>query len=276
MPIFLAEFLYSAILWGSLITALLWWLRSRAASRVMRGMLWIPMAWFGLHTAFAWYGFILPPSGTLIDADAGTPYARQRVIATWMSYPLSLWSTACSGSQAHLTDAEGDFAFRFAPAPTLVFGSLARGLRSMVPGRINQSKMRGLLVPLLGKQTVQRYVEGRSLSRQGESLQCAAYIAPQYPDTVQPLPGEADPFAVMLREACVEKQPWTQTDIFMFEMMRVHPSSPAPPIDIQNEYGNMSLLGCQEGICVGVIAPHIREKFCGYFTSLQSPVGAKP
>ncbi|MGD9582357.1 MAG: hypothetical protein AB7V26_01615 [Lysobacterales bacterium] len=249
MSLAISEFLYSALLWGSLVTGLLWWLRRRMRPGIARKLLWLPLGWFGLHTLYAWYGFLVPISGRLIDADSGAPFARVRVYANWTSYPTSLGSffyNGCSGQQAHVSDADGRFAFRFAPYPTLVYGVLLRGLSPRVPGRIGIGKLGGFWEPLLGDMPFQRYAPGRSTKIQWPNSGCDMTVAPQYdalhrgimgdwllPDDEHPFdvpsyrsgfrravsgttrPAEEHPFEVLYREACVERQPWTFNDEYL-------------------------------------------------------------
>jgi len=275
----ISEILYSAILWGSLGTALIWWLWRRSTRRVIRLILIMPLGWIALHTAFAWYGFVIPPSGQLVDADTGQPHANRRVIATWISYPLSLWTSYCSGRQAHLTDAEGDFAFRYAPWPTLIFGTFVRGLNPEILGRLDNRSTALFPVPLIGDIPVDQYASGRNTSR-GPNTECKKHIAVQYSGS-QTLPGEVSQFIAMRREACVARNIWTLTDLFMLDLSRDahrYTFGVAPPTAIQNLLRTFGESGCRTaegGICAQYISTAVRDQLCAYYITLALPEDVK-
>ena len=284
----LGELLYSAIFWGSLVTLLLCWLLRKISNRFGRAVLWLPLVWFVVHTVIAWYGFLLPPSGRLIDADSGAPIKNSRVIATWSSYPLSLWTSYCTGKQAHLTRSDGAFAFRFAPYPTLLLGSFYRGLNPEVPGRIDNQRGALMLAPLRGDVLIQRYAPGRETFG-GVGGDCDIQIAPQYSDNLQPLSGEESPFEVMYREACIEHQPWTLTDHFIRDMMMRRPKvsggysgwppKDAPPEEIQHLLlEELDPRGCPPigNECASSISSETHEKFCTYFATQRNGQGDMP
>ena len=268
-----SEFLYSAILWGSLATALLWWLWRRYRHRVVRGILTVPLAWVGIHTAFAWYGFVIPPSGRLIDAETGQPYANRRVIATWISYPLALWTSYCSGRQAHLSDAEGDISFRFAPWPTLIVGTFFRGLNPEILGRIDNRDMAIFPGPLFGEIPVSQYAPERDTSW-FPNTECKKLIAVQYSGS-QPLPGEVNQFEAMRHEACVAGNAWTLTDLFMRDLDRGaarYTSGGAPPLAIQQRLLTLGGHGCRPGeggVCAQAISKEVRDQLCAYYITLR-------
>jgi len=271
----ISEFLYSAILWGSLATTLTWWMWRRLTHRVVRGILTLPLGWIALHTVFAWYGFLIPPSGRLVDAETGQPHANRRVIATWTSYPLALWTSYCSGRQAHLTDAEGDISFRFAPWPTLVFGTFARGLNPEILGRIDNRSVAISPIPLLGEIPVSQYVPERKLS--GDPItDCRKHIAVQYSGS-RALPGEVNQFDAMLHEACVAGNTWTLTDLFMLDLDRGaarYTSGGAPPPEIQNLLRTFGGHGCppgEGGVCAQTISKEMRDQLCAYYITLRAP-----
>ncbi len=281
---FLAEFLFSAILWGSLITWWFWRRRKTAIGRFRHGLLTLGMGWFGLHTAIAFYGFLLPPSGRLIDADSGEPIKNSRVIATWTSYPFTIWTSYCSGKQAHLTDADGDFAFRLAPAPTLVFGTLVRGLNPQVPGRIDNRKHALLLAPLWGDIPIQRYAPGRKLAG-GPNTGCHVEILPQYDFNLEVLPGEEHPFEVMYREACVERQPWTFYDQYLQDMKMSGPAGRHAELPLNDPrliavFKLRPLIaprGCPPigDLCASPISADVHDTHCVYFSWLRELAGAR-
>jgi len=283
---FLAEFLFSAILWGSLITVWLWRRRAHSTGRLRRGVLTVGLAWFALHTAIAWYGFVLPPSGYLVDADSEDPIKNARVIATWGSYPMSLWTSYCSGRQAHLSDEDGHFAFRLAPAPTLIFGTLVRGLNPEVSGRIGIRKSAVLLAPLWGDVPIQHYAAGRRSNGTGPNTACKINIIPQYRGN-RVLAGEEDPFEAMYVEACIEKKPWTFTGTFLRDMtwnrpnqtdpffaVPGQPSNPVPPEILKRVYEELDQTVCPAGgTCSSSVSPAVHRQFCEYFTSLRDADG---
>ncbi len=276
---FFAEFFYSAIFWGSTVTAFLWWLRSKVKGRFGRAAIWLPLGWFALHTVIAWYGFLIPPSGRLIDADSGEPIGNKRVIATWVGYPLAIWTSYCSGKQAHLSDEDGNFSFRLAPYPTLFLGTLARGLNPEVPGRIDNRKVSVLLAPIWGDLSILKYSPGRTVLG-GPNTECDVDVAPQYPNNLELLLGEKHPFEVMYREACVEHKPWTMTDRFVRDMMLRRPNADnstwpildPPPEEIQRLLlDELKSRGCPPigNECVSAISQETHGKFCTYFASLS-------
>ncbi len=285
---YLAEFFYSAIFWGSIVTALLWWLRRKIENRFGRAAIWVLFGWFALHTVIAWYGFLIPPSGRLIDADSGEPIGKSRVVSAWISYPTSPWSAGCSGRQAHLTDDNGQFAFRFAPYPTLISGSLMRGLLMSPPGRVPEGKGDWSFKPLSGTTLIHRFKPGHRVTGNSVGTICETAVDSQENHAL--LPGEAHPFEVMYREACVERQPSTLTDAYLREMMRLRsilqdsvwnwPPPDSPPTNIQQQQRKyLGLEGrCVEGsgVCASAIEPGLRDEFCVYFTSLRSIGGVAP
>ncbi|MDZ4813072.1 MAG: hypothetical protein SGI99_10730 [Pseudomonadota bacterium] len=284
---FLSEFLYSAVLWGSLLTALLWWLRSKAKSRVSRGLLFLPFWWLVLHTAIAWYGVLIPPSGRLVDADSGEPIKNARVIATWISYPMAIWTSHCSGRQAHLTDGDGGFAFRFAPYPTLAFGTLFRGLNPKVPGRISNQKFTMLLKPLWGDVPIQKYAPGRWTSEIGPNTGCRVAIAPQFDYADGLLPGEELPFDVMYREACIERQPGTFTNEYLYFMMQSSSDSAGQRhvvsglddpkwIAVQELRPQIVPAGCPPigNLCAVEVSAKVHDAHCEYFSWLRELNGS--
>ena len=272
----LAEFLYSAILWGSLATLLLWWLRRRVTNKWGQRFLFVPFWWLAIHTAIAWYGFVLPPSGRLVDADSGEPIKNTRVIATWLSYPMAIWVSHCSGRQAQLTDADGDFAFRFAPFPTLLFGTTLRGINPQVPGRIDHRELAFVLVPIWGKLPIQKYAPGRMTTHTGPNTECRMDIGPQFVYDGRLLPGEERAFEVLYREACIEQQPATFTVDFMRNLIETRPLRHDPkglggieviPIDIgQAMTDDLQPRGCSPigGLCVYPVQPALHARFCAY------------
>jgi len=275
-----AEFLFSAILWGSLITVWLWRRRAHSTGRLRRGVLTVGLAWFALHTAIAWYGFVLPPSGYLVDADSEDPIKNARVVATWGSYPMSLWTSYCSGRQAHLSDEDGHFAFRLAPAPTLIFGTFARGLNPQVPGRIGIRKVAVLLAPLWGDMRIQRYVAGRTITSGGLSTACKINIIPQYRGN-RVLAAEEHPFEAMYREACVERQAWTFYDQYLQDMLLRGPPGgyyaseqlPDDPrqVAVRVLLPDVATGGCPPygNLCVSPIDANVHDTFCTYFSWLR-------
>lgn len=278
MAQFISEFFYSAILWGSLGTALTWWLWRRFSSPLARSFLALPLGWIALHTAFAWYGFVIPPSVRLIDAESGHAHANRRVIATWISYPLALWTSYCSGRQAHLTDAEGDVSFRFAPWPTLVFGTLARGLNPDILGRIDNPALAIFPIPLFGETQVYHYAPHRSISG-SPNTECKKTMAVQYSDS-RTLLGEVNQFEVVLNEACVARNPLTLTDLFMQDLDRGaarYTSSGAPPLAVQRLQRTLGGHGCpgEGGVCAQFIPGGIRDQLCAYYITLRGPEHAK-
>lgn len=292
MAQFISEFFYSAILWGSLGTAVTWWLWRRCSS-VARAFLTLPLAWIALHTAFAWYGFVIPPSVRLVDAESGQPHTNRRVIATWISYPLALWTSYCSGRQAHLTDAEGDVSFRFAPWPTLVVGTLARGLNPEILGRIDNRTSATFPLPLFGETRVHHYAPHRGISG-GPNTGCKKSIAVQYSGS-ENLAGEINQFEIMLNEACLTSNPLTLTDLYMQDLVRGaarHTSSGAPPLAIQRLFRTFGGHGCRTsgipgglsfalssreegGICAQAIPRGVRDQLCAYYVTLRAPEHAK-
>jgi hypothetical protein len=274
----ISELLYSAIFWGSLGTTLVWWFRRRSRHRVVRGILLFPLGWIALHTAFAWYGFVIPPSGRLIDADTGQPHTNRRVIATWISYPLALWTSYCSGRQAHLTDTDGDISFRFAPWPTLVFGTFVRGLNPEILGRIDNRALEIFPFPLTGNIPVDQYAPERDISW-GPNTECKKQIAVQYSDS-QILPGEANQFDALRREACIVGNAWTLTDLFMQDLSRGanrYASGGAPPLEIQEILRTFGQHGCRPGeggVCVQAISKGTRDQLCAYYMTIRGPQDA--
>ena len=279
MKILLAEFLYSAILWGSLATLLLWWLRRRVTNKWGQRFLFVPFWWLAIHTAIAWYGFVLPPSGRLVDADSGEPIKNTRVIATWLSYPMAIWVSHCSGRQAQLTDADGDFAFRFAPFPTLLFGTTLRGINPQVPGRIDHRELAFVLVPIWGKLPIQKYAPGRSLSELGTNTECRVDIAPQFVQPFKLLSGEENPFDLMYREACIEKRPDTYTNSYMHNLMsssadyagyRFSEKDRSDPRwqAVQKWWPFLGNTGCPliGGVCAAGIPPEAHDGMCEFYT----------
>ena len=283
MRTFLFEFLFSAVLWGSLFTWWLWRWRGRVESGLARKLLCLPLAWIGLHTALAWYGFVLPPSGRLVDADNGAPIKNTRVTTSWVSYPMSLWNTICSGEQAHLSDENGEFAFRFAPMPTLLFGTFYRSQLIRAPGRVLEGRGAFPLMPLIGTVPISHFTPNARIMGDGPFWQCELVIGPGASSHL--LPGEEHAFDVMYRDACVEKQAWTLTDVFIQEMMRyaflkgrADPMGflsrlPLPPF-LRDELRRLQPVGCRPagGLCASSINPNDRDQFCRYFTKLQAAV----
>ncbi|MGD9582355.1 MAG: carboxypeptidase-like regulatory domain-containing protein [Lysobacterales bacterium] len=292
----LSEFLYSALLWGTLITGLLWWLRGRTRISLVRKLLWLPLLWIGLHTANAWYGFLVPISGRLVDADSGQPLAGVRVYAHWSSIPLSPWYSTCSGEQAHASDAEGRVAFRFVPYPSLVFGVVFRGLDPRVPGRVGMGKAAFFLVPLLGEMRFQRFAPGRSMAYQGSTSGCDGTIAPQFVPFPKGqvnrtlLPGEEHPFEFLFREACIERQPWTYTDQYMRELIWKRPYSqdqfgqwtvaPQPmPSDLYRSIQEqLDPRGCPPigDACAYAVSPELHDQLCEFVSTERKERGVRP
>ncbi len=280
MSTFLAEFAHSAILWGSVMTSLLWWLRRRSKARVSRWMLTPLLWWMAIHTGIAWYGLVVPPMGRLVDVESGQPLPNQRVVLSWTSYPLAIWTTYCSGRQAHLTDAEGDFIFPLAPYPTLFVGTFTRGMTPFVPGRLNHRKLSRLLMPLWGDVRIERYRHDLNLSASGPNTGCHEDFASQYPDNLVLLPGEAHPFTTMFQEACIDRQPWTLVDQYMQDMMARRPDrdqlSRPPPTEIQSALRRIGAHGCatgEGGVCAKSIDPAVRTLFCDYFKTIELSKG---
>jgi hypothetical protein len=281
------EFLYSAILWGSLITLLLWWWRRPIKSRAGRIVMALPLAWFALHTAIGWYGFVWPPSGRLIEADNGAPIRNTRVIATWISYPMSLWTMRCSGRQAHLSDDDGAFAFRYAPYPTLFAGIGFRGLRPLVPGRVQTGKMGRPWTLLRGDISFKKYAPGAKTDDDSQSVGCKVAIAPQFTyeqvnDHAYALfPGEEHPFEVMYREACIERQPSTFTNTYLDFMSgsssqtmgaayaKLHPDEPRI-LALREASKQLGQFGCRTGgVCAASATKEAHDAYCAYFSWIR-------
>ncbi len=291
----LAEISYSAILWGSLIVALLWYVRSRIRHEFSRVLLWIPLGWFGLHTVIAWYAFFIPPGGRLIDAATGVPIGNRRVVTTWISYPIPIIGiSTCTGRQAHLTKEDGTFAFRFAPYATLFSGTYRRFVNPMVPGHYDESWDGYWLTPPRGDMRARRYFVGRQNVPMPIGKWCefsstpqyeygAPYVSKQRPaGIVGLLPGEEPPFDATYREACIEKRDWTLNYIYMKAMLdEARYSGPrlelggglpiAPPASMQYEMDQIAI-GCDahNGTCTKAIVPEVRESFCGYMAEVRA------
>ncbi len=297
MSQFLSEFLYSALLWGTPITGLLWWLQRRARIGFVRKLLWLPLFWIGLNTANAWYGFLLPMSGRLVDADSGQPIPRVRVYAKWHSIPMTVWYSSCSGEQAHASDARGRFAFRFVPYPSLVFGALYRGVDPRVPGHIHWDKYGFFWKPLWGDMVFQHHAPGRKVS--GEShYGCDISIAPQSVILLPKgqvnwalLPGEEHPFEVLFREACIERQPWTFNDSFLNELVMKRPYSQdrlgrwnvPPPPTVPEEIGRiireqLKSRGCPPigDLCTYAVATELHDRLCEFLSTERKERGIRP
>jgi len=286
MLTFLAEFLFSAVLWGSLITWWLWRWRKRAQSGFARKLLALPLFWFALQTAFGWYGLLLPPSGRLVDADSGAPIPNVRVVANWIGFlPPALWTTYCSGKQAHLSDAQGEFAFPFAPVPTLFAGVLGRGLNPLPTARIAQRRLAFGLEPLRGDMPVSQYAPGRKLGG-GPNTGCDVEIGSQYPSNLRVLPGEEHPFERTYREACIEQQTWSLTDAYLHDLVRSsririgeladdHPLQLAPPLPMQEAIRRLAPDGCPPigNRCVRAVIPEVRSEICTYLQPLHNIKG---
>lgn len=287
MQTWFAEFLSSAILWGSLITGVLWWLRKRYTKPWPRRFLFLPFWWFVIHTAIAWYGFILPPSGTLLEADTGEPIKNTRVISTWISYPRSLWHTYCSGRQIHLTNEKGRFAFPLAPYTTLFYGVVLRGINPSVPGRIGNRQLNFSPIPIMHVFKMQRFAAGREANQSKANTGCNSINPPRPHIDPVILPGEDDPFEVMYREACIEKRVDTFTDQYMQNMERIYyfNSRAVRPKSIRN---NPHITAVQSiwpqitaqaacpnggGLCASEIDAHAHQVMCDYFTWLKTPEG---
>ncbi|MDZ4811074.1 MAG: hypothetical protein SGI99_00465 [Pseudomonadota bacterium] len=279
---FLAEILFSAILWGSLITWWLWRKRKTDRGRFRHGLLTFGMGWFGLHTAIALYGLLIPPSGRLIDANTGAPIKNTRVVVTWLRYPLPIFVSGCSGQQAHLTDNDGGFAFPLAPAPTLFVGTLGRSLHPQVPGRVLNGRSRIFPQWLLGDIPIRHFEPGRERIDSSPGVNCKALpLTAQYRRGL--LRGEEHPFDLHYREACIEKQPWTLTDMYLSEMMssswllgrRLSPTETItvpPSLHLLEEYRRLlALQGCPgHSLCTTTVEPAVRDKFCAYFATRDS------
>ncbi len=277
MLTFLAEFLFSAVLWGSLLT---WWLwrRRKRAQGFGAWLLWLPLAWFGLHTAFAWYGFILPPSGRLVEDESGKPIPNARVEAIWSTaYPVLVMLGKCAGFQAHLTDANGTFSFPFAPLPTLFLGTLVRGLQPMPPGRVLNGRTRIFPLWLRGEIRIRHYEAGKPWT-DSHSGGCESKFLPQHWGGL--LRGEAYPFSVAYREACVEHQPWTLTNFYNWDLWRYATvkgwhdpkewvSLPQLPPALSVKFNALHIGPCLSpdgGACAMAIDPALRAEMCSYFT----------
>lgn len=284
MTTFLAELLFSAVLWGSLITWGLWRWRKRVESGIARKLLWLPLIWIGLHTALAWYGLVLPPAGQLIDADSGKPIRNIRVTTAWVSYPLSLWTTVCSGEQAHLSDENGSFAFPLAPMPTLFFGTLYRAQLIQPPGRMLAGRGAFPPKPLRGVISISHFKPNGPVSSGGPFWQCEFVIGLGASSHL--LEGEEYPFDVMYREACTEALPWTLTDVYIQDLMRyaivkgMHEPkgfvsrAPLPPF-LSAELRRLQPVGCRPagGLCASSIGAKDRDEFCSYFKQLLTLLG---
>jgi len=289
--VWIDEFLYSAILWGSLVTLLLWWLRRQLKNRAGRWLMALPLAWFALHTAIAWYGFVWPPSGRLIEADSGAPIRNTRVIATWISYPMTIWTMHCSGRQAHLSGADGAFAFRYAPYPTLFVGVGFRGLRPLVPGRVQTGKAGRPWTLLRGDIAIKKYAPGRETLDDSQTTECKVDIAPQFTyeqvndRSYALLPGEEHPFEVMYREACVERQPGSFTNSYLHFMSvssirtmgaayaNLQPEEPRI-LALREARKQTGQVGCPGGgVCAAAVTPDVHDTYCTYFSWVRELQG---
>jgi hypothetical protein len=298
---FLAEFFYSAIFWGTLVTGFLWWLHRKNPKGFVGAVIWLPLLWFGAHTAVAWYGFFLPPSGRLIDADSREPIKNSRVVATWRSYPLPIvWIDYCVGRQAHLVDSDGAFSFRFAPYPTLLVGSMWRTVDPAVPGRHTDRRNLPPLSAPTGDVLIRRLKPGGSqvLVEQSDYY-CHFSFAPQYFYSAQErhkglhfarvglLPGEEHPFETTYREACIERHEATLAGNYMRGMMIVSrltgrnlksetPLLPIPPV-VEQAFALPDPAQCPLGFgrCEDKVTPELRAQFCEYFAGIRKERGLK-
>lgn len=287
----LREILYSAILWGSLITWGLWRLRRAVHGDWGRIAVWSALFWFGWQTAVAWLDFVLPPSVRLIEADTGKPIANRRAVLTWHSYPIPLiWLNFCTGRQAHLSDADGHVAFRFTPYPALLSGTLSRDLDTIVPGRFRRSIETDLLAPIRGDLPMERLgIGGGHTSNFGYSS-CDFNYRPQYyydasghpwASRVGLLPGEESAFDTTYREACVEQQPGTLHWAYMEEIVlsarpfawKGQRDRPRVALPAELEQGLASFLDdrCDSHYrdCTRPVTPQVRAQFCSYVKEVR-------
>lgn len=232
MPLALAEFLYSAILWGSLISWLLWKALRRWRNVWSYLLLGGPFLWLSLHTLVGWYGFFFPPMGRVLDDSPDRPMAGERVIATWVTYPLGLWTNYCSGRQVHLTDSDGEFAFRFAPWPTLVWGSLQRGVNSRVAGRIGESTLQMIWQWPHGDRIVRRFSASDPNRYVGPNTSCRVYLYPMHTVAEYPTAAGALEFNRLYRELCIERAPWAANSSLLVDMVFAHRTSDPALLDI--------------------------------------------
>ncbi|MGD9582898.1 MAG: carboxypeptidase-like regulatory domain-containing protein [Lysobacterales bacterium] len=280
MRTFLAEFLFSAVLWGSLITWGLWRWRKHAQRGIARKLLVLPLFWFALHTAFAWYGFVLPPSGRLVDDTSGKPIPNMRVEVRWGAYPVLASIGYCPGFQAHLTDGDGTFSFPFVPMPTLFLGTLYRGLNPVLPGRVRNGRVEIFPVWLSGEIRIRHYQPGRAADDSATGAGCKNKFLPQHWGGL--LRGEPHPFEVLYKEGCIEKKPWSYTNAFLREMNRLqsqprrsttqHAMPPEIVRLIREELGNKFCPDVR-GPCVYEVGADVHDRFCEYFESVYDDSG---
>jgi len=270
MPLALAEFLYSAILWGSLISWLLWKIMRRWPNVWSILLLGGPFLWLCLHTVIAWYGFFFPPMGRVLDDSPDRPMAGERVIATWVTYPMGLWTSYCSGRQVHLTDSDGEFTFRFAPWPTLVWGSLQRGVNSRVPGRIGVRTLSFFWDWPHGDRQMRRLHVGSSAIETGPSTQCRVNIAPQHEPDLVPVPTERPSFLRLYEELCVHRYAWAANGTFIRDLRHwqrpLGLGTPFPP------ELNSSFMKTTGSYNVMAIPSELHDPYCEHFRASYEQV----
>lgn len=219
MPLPLAEFLYSAILWGSLVSWLLWKGLRRWRNIWCYLILGGPFLWLSLHTAIAWYGFFFPPMGRVLDDSPDRPMKGERVIATWVTYPMGLWTSHCSGRQVHLTDAEGSFAFRFAPWPTLVWGGMMRGVNSRIAGRVGESTLDMFWRWPHGDRIAKRFTSSDQNRYVGQNTICRVYLYPMHGVAEYPTAPGLPEFRRLYQELCIDRSDWALNSSLLTDMV---------------------------------------------------------
>jgi len=192
---------------------------------------------------------------------------------------LSLWTTVCSGEQAHLSGEEGYFFFPLAPMPTLFFGTLYRGQLIQAPGRLIAGRGAIPLKPILGTVPISRYKPNSSRSVTG-LWQCEVVIGPRASKDL--FRGETHPFEVLYREGCIEKRPWSYNNAFLRDMDRLE-SQPRraglqrpPSLELgrllREELGGRSCPSVN-GSCVYAVSADLHDRFCAHFESFYDDSG---
>ena len=121
------------------------------------------------------------------------------------------WDNWCWATQRTLTDADGEFAFRFPPASTML-PVFQRGAHASVPGRVIQSDSNYWLLPVISEFPMKRFEPEHPTAEGASAADCSSKRSLSrdfVPDMYQDHP---DTYRDLYVEACVALNPATRTD----------------------------------------------------------------
>ncbi len=202
--------LESALLWSGAAVLALYLARRATTAKWPRRILSVLFGIALYQFACALWTFIVPISGSVRDAETGKPIAGTPVYSKWVGLAPS-WENWCWATQRTLSDADGEFTFRFPPASTML-PVFQRGAHASIPGRVMQSDSNYWLLPVISAFPMNRFGPEQPIAVGAPAADCSTKRTLIRGGVVDTYRDHPDAYRDLYFDACVALKPATRTD----------------------------------------------------------------